>query len=59
MGLVFKALVDSMIILAAFYVFVLVLPLFGVSIFQETTFSWMGVLVTYMLVNGEVFWNRL
>ncbi|MFH1390808.1 MAG: hypothetical protein ABIH20_00670 [Candidatus Diapherotrites archaeon] len=59
MGLVFKALVDSLLIMTAFYVFVLALPLFGIGIFHAATFSWMGVLVTYMLVNGEVFWNRV
>ena len=51
--------VDSVIITGAIYAFLASLALFGINLVFILTYSWVGVLFTFLVVFVEVIWNRL
>jgi hypothetical protein len=51
--------VDSVIITGAAYAFLAGLALLGINLVFALTYSWVGVLFTFLLVFAEVVWNRL
>ena len=54
-----RHLVDSVLITGGVFGLLSGLMLFGIDLVRPLTYSWAGVLFTFLVVFVEVVWNRL
>ena len=54
-----KHFVDSVLITGAIYAFLIALGMLGINLVYIFTYSWVGMLFTFLVVFVEVIWNRL